>query len=61
MNDYDQERFSEVCEELDAAKERIKCLEADVKSLTAQPEQAQRALNSAFASGFCPPQEQCRV
>jgi uncharacterized small protein (DUF1192 family) len=36
MNEYDQERFSEVCEELDAAKERIKCLEAEIADLKAE-------------------------
>jgi hypothetical protein len=36
MNEYDQGRFSEVCEELDAAKARIKCLEAEIADLKAE-------------------------
>jgi hypothetical protein len=30
MNEYDQERFTEMAEELDAAREKIKCLEAEL-------------------------------
>jgi prefoldin subunit 5 len=30
MNEYDQERLTEMAEELDAAKERIRCLEAEL-------------------------------
>lgn len=33
MTEYDQERLSELAEELDRAKETIRCLEGEVKDL----------------------------
>jgi hypothetical protein len=36
MNEHDQERYTEVCEELDQAREKIRCLEAEIADLKAE-------------------------